>query len=376
MIALPTPPIGRVLAAALLLAFPAGLVACGSSRPGLTAGPVVLDEGADPAAVGAHPVYQAAFEALRAALRSDDLPVARATSMRLRARLERERAALPTLDEARRNEGGPLSYQVLSGEMPSRESVDAALRLVQGFDRVIEGRARLGALQMEVILARVPGSERVRVSIAATSSWPAPLVLRPGAGTVEVLRTSLEPQAGDERRDSAKLALPEAVELRVPANGTASHELCQLPIEVPFGAIATRMRVDAVFLAGTLDEGDATYPAQDIDVLSGRRTDLAGKIPATTLEPGPLLKLVERGRAPLAALLERTVRIPPARFPETLDRLGELMEVRPQEAIRPLVPTLRWLTQAESFSRDAAGWRQWLLGRLEDRRRAGEVTPR
>lgn len=356
---------------ALLLA----LAACGGgTRSG--SGPIALEGGASPAAVVAHPAYQAAFEALRSALDEGELSVARATSQRLRARLEREKATLPSLDEARKNEGGQLSYQVLSGELPARESAEAALRMVDGFDKVIEGRARVASLDLAVVLSRVVDAEQVRVVLRARSSWPAPLELRPGAGTVEVLRTSLEPRAGDERRDSARIALPEATVFRVPANAEAELELCLLPIEVPLGAIATRMRVDAVYLGGTILEGDVSYPARDFDVRSGRRTDLAGKIPAVALGPEPLIELVERGRAPLAAILERTVRIPPARFPETLDRLGESLETRPLEAIRPVVPSLRWLAETESFGRDEAAWREWLLRRLEDRRTAGTIVPR
>ena len=292
-----------------------------------------------PTAIVSHPAYQAAFEALRATLDDGDLQAARATSRRLRARLERERATLPTMEAARNNEGGPLSYQVLSGELPAKESAEGALRMVDGFDSVIEGRARVRALDLAVILSRVPDSEQVRVVLRARSAWPEPLELRPGAGTVEVLRTSLEPRAGDERRDSARIALPEATVLRVPANAEADHELCRLAIEMPLGAIATRMRVDTVFLGGTIQEGDERYPAQDFDVRSARRTDLAGKIPAVAVGPGPLLELVERGRAPLAAILERTVRIPPARFPETLDpanreRSAEARTLHPFRSLR------------------------------------------
>ena len=155
----------------------------------------------------------------------------------------------------------------------------------------------------------------------------------------------------------------------------ADLELCRLAVEVPLGAIATRMRVDTAFLGGTIQEGDERYPAQDFDVRSGRRTDLAGKIPAVALGPGPLLELVERGRAPLAAILERTVRIPPARVPETLDRLGESLEIRPLEAIRPVIPSLRWLAETETFGRDEEAWREWLLRRLKERRLAGALVP-
>lgn len=317
-----------------------------------------------------HPVYQTAFDAVKVALDQEELGVADATLRRLRGRLLAEREVLPTVAEAKANQGD-LSYQVLSGELPARENVEAALRMVDGFGKVIEGRKRMGAIELEVQMKRIEGEEAVRVSLVGRSTWDRPLTLHPGPVTVDLRRTSLEPMAGLERQDAAQEVLADSLSLEIPAMGDVSLVLTELPIEVPVGAIATRMRVSLRFIGGTLEEGDDSYPARDIAAQPAVRTDLAGWVPATLVDPGDLVELVRRGNAPLAAVLERTVRIAPPRYDETLDRLGAVVETQPAEALRTLLPALRWLTGATQFGRDELAWRNWLLKRLEERRESG-----
>ena len=54
---------------------------------------------------------------------------------------------------------------------------------------------------------------------------------------------------------------------------------------------------------------------------------------------------------------------------------GTASRIRPLEAIRPVIPSLRWLAETETFGRDEKAWREWLLRRLEERRRAGTLVP-
>ncbi len=317
-----------------------------------------------------HPVYQTAFDAVKTALDEDELGVADAALRRLRGRLMSERQSLPTVAQAKANQGD-LSFQVLSGELPARENVDAALRMVDGFGKVVEGRKRMGALELEVLVERIQGQEAVQVSLVGRSTWPTPITLRPGPVALDLRRTSLEPRAGIERQDAANQALDESLALEIPAMGEVSLALTEIPIEVPVGAIATRMRVSLRFIGGTVEDGGESFPARDIVAEPAQRTDLAGWVPASLVEPDELVELVKRGNAPLPALLERTVRIAPSRHEETLDRLGAAVETLPVESLRTLVPSLRWLKGSTQFGRNELAWRNWLLGRLEERREAG-----
>lgn len=362
-----------VLLAALALPFAVG---CGSFAGSLAGGSNGRTVQVDPAYTGGalvvHPVYQAAFDAVKTALDEDELGVADATLRRLRGRLLAEREALPTVAQAKANQGD-LSYQVLSGVLPARENVEAALRMVDGFGKVVEGRKRMAAIDLEIRVERIEGHEAVRVSLVGRSTWHRSLTLYPGPVTVDLRRTSLEPRAGLERQDAAKEALADSLSLEIPAMGEVALPLMEIPIEVPVGAIATRMRVSLKFIGGTVEEEDESYPARDITAEAAVRTDLAGWVPATLVDPNELVELVERGNAPLPAILERTVRIAPLRYDETLDRLGAALETLPVEALRTLVPALRWLTGSTQFGRDELAWRNWLLKRLEERRESGLV---
>lgn len=347
-------------------------VACHPGTNGQPARTVRVDSGGFGSALVAHPVYQSALEALKAALEADDLQIGRATLARLMVRLESDRASLPSMIEAKGKDDA-LSLQVLSGELPSREHAVAGLRIADGFMRVLEGRTRLREIELTVVLRRVPGTETCRASLFAISSWPETLVIMPGPATLEVLRTSLEPRTGVERRDSSKTHLDAELSIEIPAGGSTSTPIADIPIEVPIGAIATRLRIGIVFTGGTLSEDGETFPARDIAVETKERTDIASWVPATLVDPQELVRVWKRGDASLASILERTVRIPPARYEEVLDRLGLTAEIQPVQTFSVIVPALRWIVRTHSFGRDEGSWRRWLLARLDDRRMAGTV---
>lgn len=320
-----------------------------------------------------HPVYQSAFEALEAALDADDLRVGRSTLARLEGRLVRDVETLPTIDDARTMEDGSGDL-ILSGQSPSREHAEAALRMARNFGRVFEGRMRMESLTLELELERIADQESCRASLIATSTWDSPLVLRPGPATLEVSRISLEPRTGIERRDQQSSHMEADTSFELPPRGTRRFELADIPIEVPVGAIATRMLADIEFIGGTIEEADESYPARFIEVEDAERTDLASWVPASLVEPTELVRLWQRGNTTLAALIERTVRIAPARYEETLDRLGLAAETLPVNSFHAIVPSLRWFTRANRFGRDEGAWRRWLLARLDDRRAEGVLV--
>ena len=90
------------------------------------------------AAMGAiHVSYTAAFEALKEALEEDDLLLARSTARQLRGRLGRELESAIPLAQAR-TRTDDMAALTLSGELPSRESVEAALLAVDRFEDIIK----------------------------------------------------------------------------------------------------------------------------------------------------------------------------------------------------------------------------------------------
>jgi len=347
--------------------------ACGSTRD-VRRGESIEVEGALggglPDDVVAHPVYQASFEAVKAALDSDETAVARRALERLRARLEADLAVTPTLEVARER-GDSLSALVLAGDRPSRRGVQAAVQIADGFERVIDGRARTEALDLSLELTRRESEELVDVALVARSAWPAPLTLRPGPGLLRVRRTSIEPRTGDLASSESDLPLDELVVLEVPPGGEARATVATIEIAVPVGAIATRLTAWLSFNGGLVVEDDERYPARDRDVPRASRTDFPGWVPLGYVDPRLLGQLARRGDAPLAMVLEHTVRIAPTRVDDALDQLGLAAEVLPPESLRVLVPALRWLVGDTSIDLDEREWRAWLLDRLERRRALG-----
>lgn len=327
------------------------------------------------AAMGAiHVRYTAAFEALKEALEENDLPLARSTARQLRGRLGRELESAIPLSRAR-TRADDMAALTLSGEVPSRESVEAALLAVERFEDIIDGRARLAAVTLRIELRRRPGEELVEARLAGESSWAEPLVLRPFAASILIDRVHVDKE-GFEVNWGETVVLEEGVELAMAARGTASIPLAELPIQVPVGAMATRMSVTLVCTGGELEEAGDRYPARKIVVREAERTDIAGWIPTGLVEPQRLVRLVEQGRGSTDVLLECAIRIAPSRRAEALDGLGRALQTLPAEAVRPVVPAIRWLmgvSGIDGFGRDERDWKHLLAERYDRRMAAGEI---
>lgn len=327
------------------------------------------------AAMGAiHVSYAAAFEALKEALEEDDLLLARSTARQLRGRLSRELESSMSLSQARKRTDG-VAALTLSGMLPSRESVEAALLAVERFEDIINGRERLAAVTLSIELRRLPGEERVEARLAGESSWAEPLVIRPFASSILIGRLHVDKE-GFEVSWSETVVLEEGVELAMAPGGTASMPLVELPIQVPVGAMATRMSVTLVCTGGELEQAGDRYPARVITVREAERTDIAGWIPTGLVEPQRLVRLVEQGRGSTDVLLECAIRIAPSRRAEALDGLGRAIQTLPAEAVRPVVPAIRWLlgvSGIDGFGRDERDWKQLLAERYDRRVAAGEI---
>lgn len=349
------------------------LAACGSTRNVQRGESIevagVLGEGL-PDDLVAHPVYQGSFDAVKDALDSEETLVAQAALRRLRARLDADLAVTPTLEAARQRDDS-LSALVLSGDRPSRRGVEAAIQIADGFDRVIEGRARTDSLELSLELVRRDGEELVDVALVARSDWRSTLTLRPGPGLLHARRTSIEPRTGDIASMETDLPLEDLVVLDVPPGGEARVAVATLEIAVPVGAIATRLSARLSFNGGLVVENGERYPARDRDVPLASRTDFPGWVPLGYVDPALLGQLARRGDAPLALLLEHTVRIAPTRIEDALDELGAAAEVLPPQSVRMLLPALRWLVGDTSIDIDEREWRAWLIERLEGRRELG-----
>jgi len=358
---------------ALLVASAAAAAVLAPSCASL-AGPERAPGGPRAALRAIHVSYAAAFEALKEALAEDDLLLARSTARQLQGRLNRELGSAISLAQAR-TRTDDVAALTLSGQLPSRESVEAAQVAVERFENIIDGRERLLAVNLTVELRRVPGEERVEAWLTGESSWVEALTVRPFAASILIGRLHID-QEGFEVNWTESVVLEDALELTVPARAAASARLLALPIQVPVGAMATRMSVTLVCTGGELEEGGTRFPAREIAVAKGERTDIAGWIPAGLVEPRRLIELVGQGRGATDVLLECAIRIAPSRRAEALDGLGRAVQTLPGEAVRPAVPAIRWLmgvSGIDGFGRDERDWKELLSERYERRVQAGEI---
>ncbi len=337
-------------------------------------GPGATPQGPGAAMRAIHVSYAAAFEALKEALEEDDLLLARSTARQLQGRLSREAESAMSLAEAR-SRTDDMAALTVSGDLPSRESVEAALMAVERFEEIIDGRERLRAVSLGMELRRLPGEERVEAWLTGESSWPEPLKLRPFAASVLIGRLHID-REGFEVNWSETVVLEDGVELAMGAGGTAAVRLAELPIQVPVGALATRMSVSLLCTGGEVEQGGERFPARTITVREAERTDIAGWIPAGLVEPQRLVRLVEQGRGSTDVCLECAIRIAPSRRAEALDGLGRAIQTLPAEAVRPVVPAIRWLMGVrgiDGFGRDERDWKQLLAERYDRRVASGEI---
>ncbi|MDG1051246.1 MAG: hypothetical protein P8M11_01640 [Planctomycetota bacterium] len=339
------------------------------------AGPQSSGAGPTPPRLAIHVSYAPAFEALKEALEEDKLLLAQSTARQLRGRLSRDLESSLSLPEARGREDD-VAALTLAGTLPSREAVEVALLAVERFEKIVGGRERLRAVALRLELRRLPAQEAVEVWLTGTSGWADPLLIRPFAASLLISRSHVD-RKGFEVDWSESVVLDGSVELSLAPGGTAELLLEGLPIQVPVGAMATRMRVVLDCTGGELEEAGERFPAREVLVEEAERTDIAGWIPVGLLEPQLLGQLLEQGRGRTEILLECAIRITPSRRAEALDVLGRAVQTLPDEAVRPVIPAARWLlglSGLEGFGRDERGWKEWLGERYDRRVEAGEIA--
>lgn len=338
------------------------------------AGPAPAPAGQGAALRAIHVSYAAAVEALKEALEEDDLLLARSTTRQLQGRLNRELDSAISLPQARTRTDN-VAALTLSGDLPSRESVEAALIALERFENIIDGRERLRAVSLRIELRRRPGEEMVEAWLTGESAWTEALTIRPFAASILIGRLHID-KGGFEVNWTESVVLEDVVELSLPPGAAASRLLAALPIQVPVGAMATRMSVTLVCTGGELEQAGEPFPAREISVAEGERTDIAGWIPTGLVEPQRLVQLVEQGRGATDVLLECAIRIAPSRREEALDGLGRAVQTLPPEAVGPVVPAIRWLMGVrgvDGFGRDERDWKELLVERYDRRVESGEL---
>jgi hypothetical protein len=277
-----------------------------------------------------------ALRAIEATVRSGDDPAARAMIVRLRQRTTEERV----------------------------------LDLLDGFERVLEGRRRIA--QLDLALDSVPEPEepglfRLRLLVTTRADEPATLRLPPGS--LRRLLIGIDPE-GLESRLLDSYTAEGLEEVLVEPGETTVVDLNVYSI--PQGrALCVRERWELELRSGEFEQAGVSYPAAPPPVAPCERVQRAAFLPTDAVDPAELLAYLEREEDPyLPALLERAVRIATGRRDEALELLApavaRLAEERPERVVAA-APALRWLTRSRDPGADPAEWADWLAEWQEHR---------
>lgn len=329
------------LLALLVLAFGAG--ACSSAPSSNLALEPVPARGVASLA----PRYQAQFAALGDALDAHEDAVARRIAQQVRLRLTLEGAA-----------GG--------------EAARAAGELLDGMERVLDGRALVASLRLELAVRPAEGSF-VEVVLRASTVRRTRVRFRPGPAVLRIHRVTLNPSDGGKEGRAVRTQGVRELDLELDAEGWTEVSLGTFPTVLPGNVLAARTRWSLEFRSGEVQEEGRSLPAMDVPPVVAERVDLAPVLPTAPVEPAELARYADLPDGKWLALLERTVRIHPDRREEALDLLTPVIRRQSDEQLTRLVPTLRWLAPTGQPGRDPVRWRAWLEERA--RARAADGAP-
>ncbi len=239
-----------------------------------------------------------------------------------------------------------------------------ALELALAFERILDGRALTKSLHLRLETEELGSSPlEFRVYLHASHEGTEALRLRASGARVHELLVVVDPD-GREARSSHRVGVDFPSELLLPAGEELRFELAVLQLPTPPGLLALSAQLRLEVLPGELlTEEGRSLPAQEVRVEELELVRLASFLPSTTVEPEQVVSYVSRGKIYVPALMERVVRVAPARRGETLDALTPLVESMSLVELELLVPGLRWLARTTGPGGSPVAWRSWLRQR-------------
>lgn len=235
--------------------------------------------------------------------------------------------------------------------------------LMDAFERILDGRALAARIESSMSAresADTPGE--YRLVLALTSRDPDPIDMRPAGIRLRVAYTSVDP-LGSAQSAIQYVSVDGLDRILLEQDETVELELVDVSPPQPAGMLALEGDFRLEFLATELRHEGRSLPANDMPGPETTIVRLAGYIPNGSIEPSELLRYVESGEVHVPALMERTVRILPARRAEALELLTPLIAKLATPDLKELVPALRWLTGAASPGGDPEAWRAWIARR-------------
>ena len=270
---------------------------------------------------------QFAFDELRAAVAEDEDEMARAILRRLKPRI----------------------------------SDSLSQKLADGYEQVLMGRSARDAISAEVNIDEL-AEGGFAVSLALSQSLFDGMTLTPSHVKVHAMTRSID-IAGHQ----SIYAVDRIVEV-VEGWSLMRDKVGSIPLgsDLPSfgdGLLAVRCEWKVVLGAGSVELPDGIFPLMGVNIRDGAIVRLSKEVPTQAVEPEELLRYCLEPVVRVDALLERTVRIAPNRYEETLDLIGEGESRLSPARIQELIPSLAWLTGSSVMRANASEWREWLQAR-------------
>ena len=282
-----------------------------------------------------------------------------------------------------------------------RQPRGSVLEIARAYRRILDGRAVVSSLRLRLECRPVPveeipegapeGAQFARLFLVAVSGLQEIVSLEPGPATLFVTR-SVVGRTGIERDAIETRTFENLRRLEVGPEEPAEVSLARFFVSAAEGEMASRMRFELDLRSGSARILSAEEAASRGQASSKAGSDPRGReVPVMRLRvadaevtayepalrelpagaPEEFLALASAaGRIDLAAALRVAVRIPPKERERTLDLLAPEIEALPEEAVRALVPSLRWVAVTSEPGGGVAAWRAWFVER--ERKKAGE----
>jgi len=259
--------------------------------------------------------------------------------------------------------------RILAGIL-ARNPEGKSLELAQAYGRVLDGRA-LGEqveflLEGELIEAEedAESGDLYRMALYCTnhSEFSVQLLMPPP--TLERLDHRLYLSGSDSRAVENRVV--DGLEgLSLEAGESIRIDLGEFDAGLA-NAIARRDRWRLESLSGEVLADGVRLPLRAPEVATYEQVFLATYLPDAQVEPEVLLEYIERSSFTMPGLLERCIRIDPARWTETLRRLAPLVQSMDDERLAYIAPALRWLSRSARLGGDPRTWRAALANLDEE----------
>jgi hypothetical protein len=136
------------------------------------------------------------------------------------------------------------------------------------------------------------------------------------------------------------------------------------------GFLAVRCRWQVSLGAGSVEVASDSYPLMGLPVKEGLVVRLSRELPTQAVEPSELYRYSTELKVRTEGLLERSVRISPSKYAETLDLFAREEPSLSPARMEELIPVLSWLTGGSAMQATGADWRKWLQMRALEQDRS------